>query len=94
MIAWEQMRFVGLVLALVTFGTIGIGHILVRRLQARFGTRPAMVFFVLGMLGLWASLISAADLVSAVLGITAITLIWDGVEIYRQEGRMRREVQG
>jgi hypothetical protein len=93
MIAGDQMQFAGLVLAVVTFGTIGIGHILVRRLQARFGTRPAIVFFVLGLLVLWLSLISAADLLSAVLGITAVTLIWDGVEIYRQEGRMRREVQ-
>jgi len=93
-IAWEQVRFAGLVLAIVTFGTIGIGHVLVRRLHARFGTRPAIVFFLVGVLVLGASLISFNDLLSAVLGITAITLVWDGVEILRQEGRMQREARG
>jgi hypothetical protein len=91
---WNQLQIAGLVLAVVTFVTIGIGHVLVRRLHARFGTRPALVFFLVGLSVLLLSLFSADDLLSAVLGITAITLVWDGVEIFRQESRMRREAQG
>lgn len=86
-----SLQWAGLVLALTTFVTIAAGHILVRRLHARFGTRPAIPFFILGSLILIFSLFNTLNLVSAVLGITGITLVWDGIEIYRQEKRMQRE---
>ncbi len=79
----------GLVLAFLTFAAIGAGHILVRRLHARYGTRPALPLFCAGGLILAASLISRPDLLSAALGITGITIVWDGVEMFRQERRVR-----
>lgn len=88
---WLSLQWAGPVLALTTFGTIGIGHVLVRRLHARFGTRPAIPFFILGGIVLLISLFSESNLVTAILGITGITLVWDGIEIYRQEKRMQRE---
>ncbi|RPI87456.1 MAG: DUF4491 family protein [Chloroflexi bacterium] len=81
----------GIVLAIVTFATIGIGHVLVRRLQKRFGVWPAAVFFALGALVLIGSFLVLNDLASAVLGITAITFIWDGIEMFRQQKRMMHE---
>lgn len=81
----------GVVLAIVTFGTIGVGHVLVRRLHARFGTRPAFPLYVVGFLILVGSLILQSDLLSGVLGITAVTVLWDGLEMFRQEKRARRE---
>ncbi len=86
-----NLQWAGPILAVVTFATIGIGHVLVRRLHARFGTRPAIPLFALGLLVLIVSLFTRDDLFSAVLGITAITLLWDGIEMYRQEQRVRRE---
>lgn len=88
---WLSLQWAGPVLALTTFATIGIGHVLVRRLHARFGTRPAIPFFILGGIVLLISLFSEVNLVSAILGITGITLVWDGIEIYRQEKRMQRK---
>ncbi len=84
-----NLQWAGIVLAVVTFATIGLGHVMVRRFHARWGTRPAIPFFVLSAVVLAAALASASDLLSAVLGLTAITLFWDGVEIFRQEKRMR-----
>ena len=86
-----NFHWAGPILATVTFAAIGFGHILVRRLHARFGTRPAVPLFAAGFLVLVASLLAPLDLISGILGITAITLLWDGVEIYRQEKRIRRE---
>ena len=86
-----RLQWAGLLLALVTFGTIGAGHVLVRRLHARYGTRPAVPLFLIGGLVLAGSLGASNDLLSSVLGITAITILWDGVEIYRQEKRMKQE---
>ena len=86
-----SLQWAGPVLAVVTFGTIAAGHVLVRRLHARYGTRPAVPLFLTGVLVLAGSLGVSNDLLSGVLGITAITILWDGVEIYRQEKRMKRE---
>lgn len=86
-----ELQWAGLVLALVTFATIGVGHVLVRGLHARFGTQPAVPLFLLGGLVLAASALIADRLTSAVLGITGVTLLWDGIEIYRQEKRKQRE---
>ncbi len=86
-----SLQWAGPILALVTFATIGLGHVLVRRLHARFGTRPAMPFLALGLGVIYISLLVSGDLFSAILGITGITLLWDGLEFRRQEMRMRRE---
>jgi len=86
-----NLQWAGIILASVTFATIGIGHVLVRRLHARYGTRPALPFFGAGLLVLILSLVTSNDLLSAVMGLTAITLLWDGIDMYRQEQRMRQE---
>lgn len=85
------LQWAGIVLTLCTFATIAAGHVLVRRLHARFGTRPAVPFFILGGLVLLASVFTGNDLLSGILGIVGITFAWDGIEIYRQEKRLRRE---
>ena len=87
----SSLQWAGPILAMTTFATIGIGHVLVRRLHARYGTRPAIPFFVLGGLVLLSSIFILTNLISAILGITGITLVWDGIEIFRQEKRMQRE---
>lgn len=88
-----DLQWAGPILAVATFSTIGIGHVLVRRFHARFGTRPAIPLFVSGVLVLAASVFAANNLLSGVLGITAITLLWDGIEIFRQEKRMQLEIK-
>lgn len=89
-----SLQWAGIVLAITTFATIAFGHVLVRRLHARYGTRPAIPLYLAGGVVLLSSLLAAGDLLSGVLGITAVTLLWDGVEIYRQEKRVRREKAG
>jgi len=86
----NTMEWAGPVLALTTFAAIGIGHVLVRRLFPVLGTRAAPVFWMLGLGTYYASLRSMNDLVSSVLGVVAITLIWDGIEFLRQKKRVER----
>jgi hypothetical protein len=86
-----NLQWAGAILALVTFTTIGAGHVLVRWLHARYRTRPGVLLFLTGALVLAGSLWTANDLLSAILGIAAITLLWDGIEIYRQEKRMQNK---
>ncbi len=86
-----NLQWSGPVLAAVTFATIGLGHVMVRAFHARWGTRPAIPFFALSLLVMAAALHTPNNLLSGALGITAMTLFWDGIEIYRQEKRAQRE---
>ncbi|MCE1255136.1 MAG: DUF4491 family protein [Anaerolineae bacterium] len=85
-----NLQFSGLILAGLTFFTIGIGHVLVRKLNYDYGTRPAPVILVLGALFIGGSLFSQDNLLSAALGILGLTTLWDGYEFYRQEERIRK----
>jgi hypothetical protein len=84
------LQWAELMLAVLTVGTIGLGHVAVRKLNYRYGTKPAPFFFVLGLAFLGMSLLVAANLASAALGIVGITILWDAVEFIRQEERIRR----
>jgi hypothetical protein len=84
------LQWAGLVLAVLTFGTIGLGHVAVRKLNYRYGTKPAPVFLVLGLGFLGLSLLAQGNLASAALGIVGMTTLWDAVEFIRQEERVRR----
>ena len=84
------LQWAGLVLAVLTVGTIGLGHVAVRKLNYRYGTKPAPVFLGLGLAFLVLSLLVTDNLASAALGIVGMTTLWDAVELVRQEERIRR----
>jgi hypothetical protein len=84
------LQWAGLVLAALTFGTIGLGHVAVRKLNYRHGTKPAPFFLVLGLAFLVVSLLLTSNLASAALGILGMTTLWDAVEFIRQEERIQR----
>lgn len=83
-------QWAGLVLAALTFGTIAFGHVVVRKVNYRYGTKAGPLVFVLGLVFFVLSLLVASNLASAALGILGMTTIWDGTELYRQEDRIRR----
>ena len=83
-------QWAGPALAVVTLATIGFGHVMVRRLNYSYGTKPVPIVAGLGLLFLFLSLRTANDLTCAVLGIVGVTTLWDGFELYRQEERVRR----
>jgi hypothetical protein len=84
------LQWAGPVLAVLTVGTIGLGHVAVRKLNYPYGSKPAPVFLVLGLGLLVLSLFTKANLTSAALGIVGMTTLWDAVEFIRQEEHIRR----
>jgi hypothetical protein len=86
-----RVEWIGVVLTTLTVGTIAFGHVLVKRLHARFGTRPGIPLLVLGLIVIAASVFSLNDTLSAALGILGITTFWDGIEIFQQEKRILRD---
>ncbi len=85
-----NLHYAGLILAVTTFATIGIGHVLVRRLYPVFGTRAGPVFWVMGLLVYAGSMVAKSRLLSSVLGLVAVTFVWDGIEFFRQKKRVER----
>lgn len=84
------MQWTGVVLALITFGTIAFGHVAVRRANYLYGTKPVPYVLFAGLAFLFLSLRMHDDLASAALGIVGMTTLWDSFELMRQEERIRR----
>ncbi len=85
------MNVIGAVAGVSAFLSIWFGHVAVRKIEA---TSPALwppiVLFVACGLGLeWLSLRTSVAL-STACGIAGITLLWDGLELLRQQARVRR----
>jgi len=85
-----SLQWAGPVLAAITLGTIGFGHVAVRKVNYLYGTKPSPHVFILGLLILYFSLKASNDILSASLGIIAVTFMWDAYELIRQEERIRR----
>ena len=84
------LQWAGPMLAVITLGTIGLGHVVVRKANYLYGTKPTPYVFVLGLVFLFFSLRVTGDLASASLGIIGMTTLWDSFELIRQEERIRR----
>ncbi len=85
------MNAVGPVAALSAFGAIWLGHVAVRKIEfrARSIALPAALFVVSGVLIEWLSTRTPL-LLSTALGIIGTTLLWDALELRRQQARVRK----
>ena len=85
-----SIEWSGPVFATVTVLTIWSGHVMVRKVNYHFGTRPVPIVAVLGLLALVGSVMTDNFVLSGTLGIIGITTLWDAFELVRQESRVRK----
>ena len=83
-----NLEWAGIVLSLFTVATIGGGHVAVRKINYRYGTKPVPAVALLGLGIIIASLFVESTILSGVLGIVGITTLWDALELVRQEKRV------
>jgi hypothetical protein len=83
-----SVEWTGLALSLTTVLTIGFGHVMVRKVNYRFGTKPVPFVATFGIAILGLSLFASTTLVSGMFGIVGITTFWDAIELVRQEKRV------
>jgi hypothetical protein len=81
----------GLTAAITAFLTIWLGHVAVRKVEAeaRDIRLPIFIAVALGLITEYCSLITINRPLSTALGILGITLLWDALEIYRQQNRVK-----
>lgn len=82
---------VGLAAALATFFGVWLGHVSVRKIERETVHlwKPTLVALALGIGLEIASFLTASMPLSAMFGILAVTLLWDALEFYRQQKRIK-----
>ena len=85
-----MLEFTGFWMALVTFLSIWCGHVGVRWLEAHSpNIRPPIIILLVSGIALNGYALFAPNLtLSGVSSIIGITLMWDALEMYRQQGRV------
>ena len=86
------MNSVGLAAALAAFLGIWIGHVSVRKVEAAAPRLwiPVVIAVVVGVALEVASVFVQPAAASVAAGIIGITVLWDALELHRQEDRIRR----
>ena len=84
------MNLIGVVTALATFLSVWFGHVAVRKVEFISPTLwiPKVIFTTLGLIVGVLSLFTTNRPLSAALGIFCITLLFDALELTRQQNRI------
>ena len=85
-----SIQWIGIITAITTFTGVWIGHVAVRKIEYVTSNLwlPSLVAILAGLILEFLSLISKHHMLSASLGIFAVTLLWDGIEFWRQQRRV------
>lgn len=84
------MNFIGLIIAVATFLTIGMFHPIVIKSEYYFGTRCWWVFAVAGIVFVTCSLFVEHQILSPILGVVGCSCFWSILEIFEQKKRVER----
>ncbi len=86
------MNLVGVVAAIAAFLGIWLGHVSVRKIEFVSPTLwvPATVFIAVGLILGGLSFAVRSLPASAACGIVGMTLLWDALELGRQQKRVRK----
>ena len=86
------MNTIGLVAAAATFFGVWYGHVAVRRIEFISKTLlpAALIFLAGGLVCEFFALFSPDRSISAGLGIFGVTILWDALELARQQERVKK----
>ena len=84
------MYFTGLIIAVCTFLTRGIWHPIVIKTEYHWGTRPWIVYLLIGLICIIAALFIENTIVSAVVGVFGASALWGIGELFSQKKRVQK----
>ncbi len=84
------MHFTGIIIALMTFFTIGIWHPIVIKTEYHWGTRPWPLYLFVGLLSLVSALFVADVYLSSFLGVFGASALWGIGELFKQAQRVSK----
>lgn len=84
------MYFSGLIIAFATFLTIGIWHPIVIKTEYYFGTRPWVIYLLVGIACIVSALFIENTILSAVVGVFGASALWGIGELFQQRRRVEK----
>jgi hypothetical protein len=86
------MNIIGLVAGITTFITIWFGHVMVREVERKVHSifAPILICIAIALACFYGSLQTPSLTLSSFLGILGVTFLWDALEFYRQEQRIKK----
>ena len=81
------MEWIGIGFGLYVFFSIGLYHILVVQLEARFGSRPWIAFLLIGLVCLYLAITTGSHAWSMFWGYNAFLNLWTIKEMFEQVKR-------
>lgn len=85
-----HMNFTGIIIGLATFLSIGVFHPIVIKAEYYFGRRSWWAFLIVGLLALVASVLTADEHVSILLGVIGFSSLWGILEVFQQHQRVKK----
>ena len=82
------MYFTGIFIAVATFLTIGIWHPIVIKTEYHFGTRPWVIYLIIGIACVVGALFIENTLLSAIVGVFGASALWGIGELFHQRRRV------
>jgi hypothetical protein len=84
------MYFTGLIIAFCTFLTIGIWHPIVIKTEYYWGTRPWVVFLLVGITCIVGALFIENAILSSIVGVFGASSLWAIGELFAQRKRVQK----
>ena len=84
------MYFTGIIIAIATFLTIGLWHPIVIKTEYYWGTRPWIVYLIIGMACIIWALFIENTILSAIVGVFGASALWGIGELFEQKKRVER----
>jgi hypothetical protein len=88
---YVSINFIGFATAFATFFGIWLGHVFVRKIEREtvYLWKPALIAIALGAGFEIAALLTSSLILSAMCGILGVTFLWDSLEFFRQQKRVK-----
>ena len=84
------MNYIGILIGLATFLTIGVFHPIVIKAEYYFGRRCWWAFLLGGIAALAASLLIQNEYASILLGVVGFSSLWGILEVFEQHKRVQK----
>jgi len=80
-----NLNFEGILLAICTFLIIGLCHPLVIKTEYYFGTKPWILFLILGIVCVLCSMCISHIIWSSIFGVLGASFLWSIGELFEQK---------
>ena len=82
------MYFTGIIIAASTFLAIGIWHPIVIKTEYYWGTRPWIIYLIVGLACIAGALFIENAIISSIVGVFGASALWGIGELFAQKRRV------